>query len=86
MKAKTPIRATKKEVFSLWVYSIIRILLTVFLIITVVHLICYYVFLIQTKGFYDEDSIQICIYIIIGTYLSLFIHRDQVKKIFKVKK
>lgn len=85
MKERIPNKPTKKEMFFSGVYGILCCFLWLLLILGAVHLLSYYVFIIKKEGFFSQESIKICTYIIIGAFMFLFIYRDEAKKIFKIK-
>ncbi|MFC1723974.1 hypothetical protein ACFL0V_07600 [Nanoarchaeota archaeon] len=85
MKKKIPLKPTKTEIVSSIIYVIAKIIVWFFLLAALSHLVAYYIYNIIKHGLFDAESIKICVYLIMGSYLFLFIHRDQVKKIFKVR-
>ena len=86
MKKIVPIKPDWKEISLLVLYIVLNLIGWLILLFATGHIIAYYLYLIRTIGFFDKETIRICVYIIGGIYLLLFIHRDQVRKIFKVKK
>ncbi|MFQ5621693.1 MAG: hypothetical protein ACE5FT_07705 [Candidatus Nanoarchaeia archaeon] len=86
MKKRVPLKPTWKETVLSWIYTISCWTVWTFLLIGVIHLISYYIYVIRNLGFYNEESIRICIYIIGGAFAFLFIYKDKASEIFKVRK
>jgi len=85
MKKKVPLKPTKTEIRYSILYVIICTILWLFLIGGIIHLISYYFFISQKEGFYSQESIKICTYLIIGAFMFLFIYKDKAREIFKIK-
>lgn len=85
MKKVPPLKPTKIEIVRVLVYWLVCATLWLSLICASIHLVIYYIHQIINQGLYDQESMKIGVYVIIGTFLFLFIYRDHVKRIFKVK-
>ena len=86
MKKEVPLKPTKQETFLSIIYIIICCILWIILIGGIFHLLSYYFFISLKESFFSSESIKICIYLIIGAFMVLFIYKDKAREIFKIKK
>ncbi len=85
MTKKTPLKATFGEIILSILYGVLSTVLWIILLFGAFHLLLFYKFTIGTYGFFSEQALKICIYLIVGSYFFLILNRNDVKKIFKVK-
>ena len=86
MKSRIPIKATKREERLSWIYGLVCNALWALLILASIHLVVYYFYFIFARGYFDKESMNMGVYIIIEAFMFLFIHKNKVREIFKVKK
>lgn len=85
MNKRTPVQFTVREKIMGLIYSILVILISIVLIFCVIQIISYYFYCIITNGYFCVNSLNYGLYIIGGASLFLFIYRNELKKIFKIK-
>ncbi|RJQ20249.1 hypothetical protein C4580_04395 [Candidatus Woesearchaeota archaeon] len=85
MRKRVPNKPTKWEICRSWLHVILCGFLWLLLIFGSIHLLMYYYHLLQQRGVYDQESIRLATYIVIGAFFFLVIHKDAIESIFRVK-
>ncbi len=68
MNKKVPLKYSFKEDILAFIYGLLCPLFWILLIFCGIHIILYYIFCIKSKGYFDSESIQYAIYIILGSF------------------
>jgi len=82
---KVPQKSSFKENLLSWSYVIFCCIFWCLLIFASLQLALYYRHTLLTYGFLNPEGVRIGVYIIIGAFLVLFVHKGQIKKIFRIK-
>lgn len=67
-------------------YSLLVWIACILLFISVIFVVSYFSHFIIKKEFFNEDFIELCIYIIIGSFSLIFIYDEKCKKRMGVKR
>lgn len=71
------------EEFVGWVYSILTVFAWIILILSSMFLIIYFFSFIFKWDIFNKDFIQLCVYLVIGTFLFIFVYDKHCKNKLK---
>ena len=83
---KVPLKSSKKETVLSWTYTILCISLWIALIVSGLNIVAYYLYAICEYGFFNSETLDYAVMIVIGSYLCLIIDKDKIDKLFRIKK
>lgn len=82
---RVPKKPTFKEEMGSLTYVIVRPLLMVLLVVASIHLLVYYLHMLLYTGLFAVESMEIAKYIVLGAFFFLFVYKDIIEKLFKIK-
>ena len=85
MKREIPNKISFLEIVQGIIYGTIIVIAWIILILSTIFILIYFFSFIIYKDFFNGDFIQLCIYLIIGTFLIIFVYDEHCKRKIFVK-
>lgn len=75
-----------KNTIGIFFHTFIHVIICFIMFVASIIILSYYILLIWNKGFFDKETIQFSIYMVIGGYFFLMIDKNKIEKILGIKK
>ena len=83
---KVTLKPSNKETVLFWMYALLCVSLWIALIVSGLNIVAYYIYAIREYGFFNPETLDYAIMIVVGSYLCLIIDKDKISKLFKIKR
>jgi len=85
-KKNIPLKIPRLEEFTSLLYSILTYIAIFLLMVSTIHISIVYMSALLWKSQYNEQLAQLGIYIVVGTFLFIFVYDEKCKRKFNICK